>query len=349
MALQLERSNLLDSMNDTQLLVATLRDHMPIIAAQLENVNRQTEQAALGIGAYFQRFITAADRQSQQTLDLAESYSGTVGGAGDAILKGIDELAGAIETFASRIVDDQQLEQVVLTLVSRTEGIRLLVEEIGSIADQTNLLALNAAIEAARAGAAGRGFAVVAHEVRQLSERSLKAGKDIAGLAKVIERDLSLLRTGITGAAARNLEQTSKSQRAVSAIREKTRGITAETAHSLDRVREQGSEIGVRGSDVVVALQFQDVTRQEIEHVIDLLRQLEVRACQFVPEDLVKTGSYDLTSLQAGYTVEAEHQVLNKVVNGFKGTKAYRAKSLVPANSSTTGSDNNFGDNITLF
>lgn len=53
---------------------------------------------------------------------------------------------------------------------------------IDSIAFQTNILALNAAVEAARAGEHGRGFAVVASEVRNLSQRSAQAAKDIERL-----------------------------------------------------------------------------------------------------------------------------------------------------------------------
>ena len=348
-----KRAHLTDLLIETQQLVATLRDQMPVMAAQLENVNQQTEEATIGVGDHFYRILDVTERQSQLTHDLAESYSGTTGGAGDIILKGIDDLASTIESFSGRVTDGQQLDQSVQTLVSSTDAIRLLVEEIGSIADQTNLLALNAAIEAARAGEAGRGFTVVSREVRQLSERSIKAGKDIAGLAKAIDRDLSHLRASLKDAWEHDRKETIRSQEVVTAIRQKVQAITAETVLSLKQVREHGNEISIRVSNVVVSLQFQDITRQEIEHVVDLLRQFETRAHQVTPKDLIKPSSSDLSFMQSGYTIAAEHKVHAQCIKTKEVTVNKPFSPLLSLQISKIpagrGTDNGFGDNVTLF
>lgn len=82
---------------------------------------------------------------------------------------GIDKIVKIIETSSNKI---QELEK-------SSSQIEQVIEIISSIANQTNLLALNAAIEAARAGEHGRGFSVVANEIRNLSEKTQLATKEI--------------------------------------------------------------------------------------------------------------------------------------------------------------------------
>lgn len=96
---------------------------------------------------------------------------------------------GATSSAADDAPDAPSAADAAAALVSRSEAIVPLVNEIDAIADQTNLLALNASIEAARAGEHGRGFAVVADEVRKLAERASDATKRVRATVKQLRSE----------------------------------------------------------------------------------------------------------------------------------------------------------------
>lgn len=254
----------------------------PTLAARLEDVNRQTEAAALTIGERFQEILAAAQDQLRQTRAMAEAFAAGGCGAGDIIIQGVQRLSTTIQGFASRAAEDHRLLSEAEQMMRYARDITSLASEIDFIADQTNLLALNASIVAARAGSRGRGFSVVAAEIQKLSDRSARAGQDIAGLASRIECELSELRQALDTTTKQHESDSTRSRELDTAISAEIHHITGQAATSLDDVREKWREIASLASDVVVSLQFQDVTRQEVEHVIAALRELERRALALV-------------------------------------------------------------------
>ncbi|MEM8715202.1 MAG: methyl-accepting chemotaxis protein, partial [Cyanobacteria bacterium P01_G01_bin.4] len=135
----------------------------------------------------------------------------------------------------------------VKRLGESSQEISKIVAFISQIASRTNLLALNASIEAARAGEAGRGFAIVADEVRQLSDRSSKASKEIEQIVMQIQSETSQVMTAMEEGTQQVIEGTKLAEQAKSSLDEiiqvsKTidglvRSITAATVEQTDTSR----------------------------------------------------------------------------------------------------------------
>ena len=130
----------------------------------------------------------------EQTASAMQQLTATVRQNSESAHKA-DQLAKKASDIASRsgTIMSQAVQSMGEVNVS-SHQIADIIGVIDDIAFQTNILALNAAIEAARAGVHGNGFAVVASEVRNLSQRSATAAKEISTL---ITDSLKKIETGV--------------------------------------------------------------------------------------------------------------------------------------------------------
>jgi methyl-accepting chemotaxis protein len=190
------------------------------LLAELQQGIRQLSSSNERIVGAVEETLTGAQAASSEA---EHSQSRVRGSLGD-----IDEVVRMVTDGRSLLLE---LQDAMSSVVGVAQG-------IGHIARQTNLLALNATIESARAGEHGKGFAVVAGEVKELSR---KAGAASAEIRKTLE--------GLSGTAARLVEQGDESANRAS-------GLTAETsaiADTIDHIRlslaDMASRVGHVASD----------------------------------------------------------------------------------------------------
>ncbi|ORM71762.1 methyl-accepting chemotaxis protein [Pantoea rwandensis] len=148
------------------------------IAAGNEDLSSRTEQQAASLEqtAASMTELSETVRQTAENTRQASHLSGTATNLSNASAV---SLGGMLNTMAE--------------IRSSSKKITDIVTLIQGIAFQTNILALNAAVEAARAGENGKGFAVVAGEVRNLSQRSSQAAREIKQL---IDSSYNLVESG---------------------------------------------------------------------------------------------------------------------------------------------------------
>jgi aerotaxis receptor len=183
----------IDSRSDNEMgqLVAALRQTSVNLFSVIGDVRSNFDEIRHATGEIASGNLDLSGRTESQASSLEETAASmeqltrNVSQNGDNV-KTANELAMRAASMATR--GGSTVGEVVSTMEAISTSSHKVLDIIGlidGIAFQTNILALNAAVEAARAGEQGRGFAVVASEVRNLSQRTAAAAKEVKQLIDV--------------------------------------------------------------------------------------------------------------------------------------------------------------------
>ncbi len=248
-----------------------------VVRGQLGGVATETEAAALkimerlqlvdGLVTQLEQFVSKTSTESNQVLVSSESR-----------LADNRSLIDSMQSHIQARIEASHAEQARIThVVQEARSLESLVDLIKNIAGQTNLLSLNAAIEAARAGEYGRGFAVVADEVRKLSDQTANAVSQIReGIFKVA----SSIEAEFQGRLAQDnlpaeTEALKRFANQLNEMGERYAELVTRDGAVLAQIDQTSKLLSGMFMEVMASIQFQDVTRQQVEHVMHALDRLD--------------------------------------------------------------------------
>lgn len=306
------------------------------IPGELEALNRSTEGEFLEIGEKLQGIHQSTDRISTLSTSLTAVLSGE---EIVSTMNSLGSIAQHVQELQSEAIQNTSMLQKVL------ENLGYIKKQLGRF-DQTvrelRVLCISMRIESARLGEGDAGFNTLADDVdRLVVDVSSKCERLLGTIQEV---DIKLRQT-----LARALE--------IEAAQEKNaRVILQKTLSNLDLLKErhrlssEGTELiaarydSVKRSigEIILSLQFHDITRQQIEHVTKAISRLTAMndlaqedtaplsdgaagtlRSFFQPEDVQERGSgkshpspgvvRDVCRLQAAHLKRAKDELVSAV------------------------------------
>lgn len=298
-----------------------------ILNEQLHAITAETERSAYSIMERLQ-VIDGVINDLMSTVTTSAHEGEAMIEAGE---KSIGLNVGLIQNLNDYIQERHDESEADLAsinvVVEQAQSLTSLVDMIKNISSQTNLLALNAAIEAARAGEVGRGFAVVADEVRKLSgQTDLAVSKIQEGISDVMETIQEQFRNKLEHS---KLDQ----QKAVlesftthlDSMGSNYHQLIVRDEKLLAHLNSTSQTLSSMFMEVLANIQFQDVTRQQIEQIQKALSSLDAHIAQLV--EMMRSKDFSnaapikdrIDKIYEGYVMDMQRDIHMSALGGNSG------------------------------
>lgn len=226
-----------------------------------------------------QRFRALADGAQEQTDRVDTLTSLAVGIDVDGKVVTVDEIARLLEDTLDDVVakilllskESMSMVYALDALNGNVRRVEACLEQIDTINRVTQMVAINARIEAERAGQAGATFRVVADEMNQLSKSirsvAMSMRDELMAICGSIERGHVTLKQVATVDMSSNIMVRERLDTLLPALVRRNDDIRSVIAEAAGGAGSISADV----SGMITGIQFQDRTKQRLEHVVDTL------------------------------------------------------------------------------
>lgn len=268
------------------------------VIGELEELNRSTERDFLRIGESLMSIYGQIQTLAEDTSALAQSLCGQESARAAESLSAI--LTSATAAQESIAKDDLQLTDLQKTSLS----VQNAFSEFRKSVPKFRALGALTRIEAARLGQAGAEFGTLVEELKSLHDGIQDRVDGVHDASAALGRQIQ---SSLDDASRADREQARTLPTLISEILQSLEAFQnrSRSSHELTgRLAQEVSSIAEAVAQLVSSIQFHDITRQQIEHVIDALRPWAQEAPAVDAQPGESRGA--ILSLQCGQLERAE-------------------------------------------
>jgi methyl-accepting chemotaxis protein len=241
-----------------------------------------TEETYLSLGRTYPSVVQELQKSIQKSQDLARCFEEPDSpGCDDELGLGrvIQQTRSLIEQqsdeFEKMYRNDESLFQELDRGIESLGKVEQLIDRIKDDSEEMELISLNAMTVALKAGAAGRAFSYITEELKRLSNRTIGLSEDIAGNGERLLETFHDFRGAVR-------EVQSFQEKLFGEFRERLLSGFGSFQTGVDRVvsvvselSETSQEVRQPVTSVMEELQYQDIIRQSVDHILIALRETE--------------------------------------------------------------------------
>ena len=238
---------------------------------ELETLNRSTERDFLAVGDKLMEFRSSARQIASDMAAVAELISGeggrTASEALTRLLENSQQIDAGIERSSQALASVRDLSGRLRKAFS---GLNNMVAVFRSLCTLTQ-------IETARLGGAGADLGHLAAEIRPLSESIQSSGEGVLEASRRLDQ---AVRAAIRNGSQLRNTQLKEMPTLIAGVSDSLQAFEQRRQLALQASGRQAAEytaVSEAIDDLVGSIQFHDITRQQVEHVVEALRSLRSR------------------------------------------------------------------------
>ncbi len=250
---------------DSRLSIADISNRVPVLAESLEKTFKATEHNFMQTGQEFQSVISEATELAKGTSEIAKLFTGDSDeNLLDVLGRLIRQSVSGLKTGHTGIAGSLKIIDAGAEYLGTLHHMSPQIERTASF---LHIVGLNIGIESSRSEESREMFDIFVHEIKQLASKIVEISQGMSDGAKRAKENQSFAQEQINEGLNKFGSLTIVAEETVKVAVDEISQLMNRSVNVLEKVGRHSKEISRQAGEIVVAIQFNDIARQQIEHI----------------------------------------------------------------------------------